>query len=191
MVDTNDEAPTNDSNSGERSCNSTNDEVLGGAYSKITKYILSSKALTNESNYTNTILKTSQNSVGFLAFEKDTVILSESVGATELGSEGVSALSEALYKTSALTYLNHSLYPSQAHYSFNINRQVATSNDDLYESGRADEPGSEQGKALAETFCNNTILTFVSHYYLSMNDILESTVTGLSDFHRSGLPLVS
>ncbi|RIB06313.1 hypothetical protein C2G38_2217449 [Gigaspora rosea] len=95
---------------------------------------------------------------------------------TELGSEDVRALSEAPYKTFALTYLNHSLYPSQAHYFFNINRLATTSNDDLYESGRADEPGSEQGKALAETFCNNTTLTSVSHYYLPMNDILESTV---------------
>ncbi|RIB05606.1 hypothetical protein C2G38_2219208 [Gigaspora rosea] len=121
-------------------------------------------------------------------FSKDTVILPESVGATELGSEGVSALSEAPYKTSTLTYLNHSLYPSQVRFFFLITL-VATSNDDLYESDRADEPGSEQGKALAETFCNNTTLTSVSHYYLPMNDILESTVTGLSDFHKSGLPL--
>ncbi|RIB21681.1 hypothetical protein C2G38_2034199 [Gigaspora rosea] len=122
-------------------------------------------------------------------FSKDTVTLPESVRATELGSEGVRALSEASYKTSALTYLNHSLYPSQTHYSFNVNRLAATSNDDLYESSKADEPDSEQGKALAETFCNNTTLTSLSHYYLLMNDILESTVTGLSDFHRSGLPL--
>ncbi|CAG8853452.1 30462_t:CDS:1, partial [Gigaspora margarita] len=38
--------------------------------SKITKYILPSKALTNESNYTKTTLKTSWNSIGSLAFKK-------------------------------------------------------------------------------------------------------------------------
>ncbi|CAG8851041.1 42481_t:CDS:1, partial [Gigaspora margarita] len=39
--------------------------------SKITKYIIPPKALTNKSNYTKTTLKTFQNSVGSLAFEKD------------------------------------------------------------------------------------------------------------------------
>ncbi|RIB14304.1 hypothetical protein C2G38_2195558 [Gigaspora rosea] len=125
-------------------------------------------------------------------FSKDTIILPESIEATELGSEGVKALSEAPYKTFALTYSNYSLYPSQmTHYSFNVNRLAATSNDDLYESSGANEPGSDQGKILAETFCNNTTLNPLSHYYLPINDILESTVTNLSDFHRSGLPLVS
>ncbi|RIB04158.1 hypothetical protein C2G38_2223112 [Gigaspora rosea] len=74
-------------------------------------------------------------------FSKDTVILPESIGTTELGSED------------------------------------ATSNDDLYKSSRANEPGSEQGKALAETFCNNTTLTTLSYYYLPMNDILENLPT--------------